>query len=73
MQDLLYKIPFQKIKVSKNVNNILKYLKYVILALFVILFPMFLVNEFGISPPYFCEYICPAGTLEGGITVSFNE
>jgi ferredoxin-type protein NapH len=34
---------------------------------FVILLPMFLVNEFGMSPPYFCEYICPVGTLEGGI------
>lgn len=67
IQDLLYKIPSKKIKVNKRVNNILKYLKYVILALFVIILPMFLVNEFGLSPPYFCEYICPAGTLEGGI------
>jgi polyferredoxin len=32
---------------------------------------MFLVSEFGISPPYFCEYICPAGTLEGGIPLLF--
>lgn len=67
IQDLLHKIPSKKIKVNEKVNNVLKYLKYVILALFVILLPMFLVNEFGISPPYFCEYICPAGTLEGGI------
>jgi len=67
IQDLLHKIHSKKIKVNEKVNNVLKYLKYVILALFVILLPMFLVNEFGISPPYFCEYICPAGTLEGGI------
>jgi polyferredoxin len=67
IQDLLNKIPSKKIKVNKRVNNVLKYFKYVILALFVIIFPIFLVNEFGISPPYFCQYICPVGTLEGGI------
>lgn len=74
IQDLLYKIPSHKIKVNKKINNVLKYLKYGILVVFVILLPMFLVNEFGISPPYFCEYICPAGTLEGGIPlVLLNE
>ncbi|QEK11831.1 4Fe-4S binding protein [Crassaminicella thermophila] len=73
-QDLLYKIPFKKIKVNKKINNVLKYFKYVVLVIFVILLPIFLVNEFGMSPPYFCEYICPAGILEGGIPlVLFNE
>lgn len=73
-QDLLHKIPSPKIKVNKRVNNVLKYLKYVILLVFVILLPMFLVDEFGMSPPYFCEYICPAGTLEGGLPlVLMNE
>lgn len=74
IQDLLYSIPSHKVKVNKKLNNILKYLKYVILIVFVILLPMFLVNEFGISPPYFCKYICPVGTLEGGIPlVLLNE
>lgn len=67
IQDLLNKIPSKKINVNNRVNNVLKYLKYVILALFVVILPVFLVNEFGISPPYFCQYICPVGTLEGGI------
>lgn len=67
MEELLYKIPCKKIKINPRVNHVLTYLKYIILALFVILLPMFLVNEFAISPPYFCEYICPVGTLEGGI------
>lgn len=66
-EDLLHKIPSKKIKVSNKINNILKYLKYIILIFFVLLFPMLLVNEFGISPPYFCEFICPAGTLGAGI------
>lgn len=67
VQDLLYKIPTSKIKVSNKVNNVFKYLKYIILLIFVIILPIFLVNEFGTSPPYFCQYICPAGTLQGGI------
>lgn len=74
IEDLLHKIPSKKINVGKKTNNVLKYFKYVILALFVIIMPMFLVNEFGISPPYFCEFICPAGTLQGGIPlVLLNE
>lgn len=74
IQDLLYKIPTPKIKVNGKLDHVLRYLKYVILAVFVILLPMFLVNEFGISPPYFCKYICPVGTLEGGIPlVLLNE
>ncbi|WP_392486500.1 4Fe-4S binding protein [Haloimpatiens sp. FM7315] len=74
IQDLLYKIKSPKIKVNRRVNNYLKYLKYIILLVFVILLPMFLVNDIGISDPYFCKYICPAGTLEGGIPlVLMNE
>jgi ferredoxin-type protein NapH len=74
IEDLLHKIPSRKIKINKKVNNFLKYLKYIILLLFVIILPMFLVSEFGISPPYFCQYICPAGTLEGGIPlISLNQ
>lgn len=73
-QDMLNKIPGRKIKVKKSLDRNLKKVKYAILLFFVILMPMFLTNEFGISPPYFCEYICPAGTLEGGIPlVLFNK
>lgn len=74
IEDLLHKIPSRKIRINKKVNNFLKYLKYIILFFFVIILPMFLVSEFGISPPYFCQYICPAGTLEGGIPlISLNQ
>lgn len=66
IQELLNKIPSPKFKVNKKLHG-LKYLKYVILVLFVILLPMFMVNDFGMGDPTFCKYICPAGTLEGGI------
>jgi len=29
--------------------------------------PILLVDSFGLSAPYFCKWLCPAGTLEGGI------
>lgn len=67
IQDLLYKLPGKKIKLKNAVDHVLKYLKYLILIFFVILLPMILLNQFGIGAPYFCQYICPAGTLEGGI------
>lgn len=66
-QELLHRIPTPKKKVPKKVNSALKWLKYAILLFFVILLPILTVNAFGISTPYFCKYICPAGTLEGGI------
>lgn len=67
VQDLLNKIPFLKCKVPKKINNIFKYLKYVILIVFVILLPFLFQDELGISDPFFCKYICPSGTLMGGI------
>lgn len=67
IQDLLHKIPFpKKIKTFPG-DRLLRKLKYVILAVFVILMPMFLVDMLGQGTPYFCKLICPAGTLEGGI------
>lgn len=42
-------------------------MKYVILLVFVILLPMFVVDVIGNGAPWFCKWICPVGTLEGGI------
>lgn len=73
IQELLYKIPSPKFKVPKYLG-FLKYAKYLILVVFVFLLPMFFVNDVGLGDPFFCKYICPAGTLEGGIPlVLMNE
>lgn len=70
IQDMLSKIPFpHKIKTFKG-DKLLRYLKYVILAVFVILLPMLVVDATGLGEPWFCKYICPAGTLEGGIPLA---
>lgn len=67
IQDLLYKIKTPKLKIPQRADRILRFLKYLILIVFVVLLPMFATNAFGSAPPYFCKWICPAGTLEGGI------
>ncbi len=70
VQDLLYKIPFfRKLKKLPG-DKFLKLLKYVILAVFVILLPLFAVDIFGQGKPWFCEYICPSGTLGAGIPLA---
>jgi ferredoxin-type protein NapH len=67
-QELLHKIPGKKFSTKKL--KPLRFIKYGVLALFVIILPIFWVNEAGISFPYFCKYICPQGVLEGGIPLA---
>ncbi len=65
-QDLLYKIPIgRKITVVKG-DRILRLLKYLILLVFVILLPMFVMDFVGQGDPWFCKWICPSGTLMAG-------
>ena len=67
VQDLLHKIPFvKKIETFKG-DRALRKAKYLILLIFVILLPLFLVDIIGQGAPYFCKLICPVGMLEGGI------
>lgn len=67
IQDLLHKIPFVK-KIRKVPGDRwLKYLKYVILAIFVVILPLFAVDMIGQGSPWFCKLICPSGTLTAGI------
>ena len=71
IQELLYKIPTPKLKKSP-ITRILSYLKYVILAFFVFIVPI--TYAFRDTPlPAFCKYICPAGTIEGGLALLSNK
>lgn len=66
-QDLLHKIPvFQKRKRLPG-EKLLRRLRYIILVGFVILLPLFAADAYGLGTPWFCAYLCPAGTLEAGI------
>lgn len=63
VQDLLHKLPTPKLRKSRF-TRALSWLKYAILAYFVILLPLWSAVK-GLPLPAFCKYICPAGTLEG--------
>lgn len=66
LQELLHKIPTPKLQKSR-VTRALSLLKYVILLVFVIAMPLIALV------PGFCEYICPAGTLEAGIPLTLLQ
>ncbi len=71
IQELLYKIRTPKLKKSP-VTRALSVLKYVILVFFVFIVPI--LYAFRDTPlPAFCKYICPAGTLEGGLLLLSNK
>ena len=63
LQELLHKIPSAKFKLPSWT----KYIKYVLLLVFVLILPVASTNFAGVGDPAFCKYICPQGTLEGGI------
>lgn len=63
LQELLYKIPVPKFKLKKC----FLYIKYIILVVFVLVLPVAVTNFMGMGKPAFCQFICPAGTLGGGI------
>lgn len=63
VQELLHKIPFPKLKLWRG----FLYIKYMMLLVFVLLLPITATNYMGIGKPAFCQFICPTGTLEGGI------
>lgn len=70
IQELLYKIPTPR---KYDVPRPLRYIKFVILAVMVILLPLFAIDAFGAGQTYFCKYLCPAGTLEAGIPMLFLQ
>ena len=68
LQELLHKIPTKKFSTKKL--KPFTYLKYVILAVMVVLLPAIIVSDVGIGDPFFCKYLCPQGVLEGAIPLS---
>ena len=63
VQELLYKLPTPKIKLSPAVQKF-TLLKYIITVLFVIVLPLAFYYYDSIGIPAFCKFICPVGTLE---------
>ncbi|MDD8019681.1 MAG: 4Fe-4S binding protein [Acidobacteriota bacterium] len=68
-QEVVYKIPIPKLKIPA----FLSYLRYAVLLILVILLPLLIVDSLGFGLPWFCKWLCPAGTLEAGIILAlFN-
>jgi ferredoxin len=65
-QELLYKIKTPKVKKSKA-TRVFSYFKYVILIFLVVILPL------SMAVPGFCEFICPAGTFQGGLGLLPNK
>ena len=67
VQDLLHKIPLPKYQLPTRLDRALRWLKYIVLALLVVLLPLLAAIQSGIATPYFCKWLCPAGTLGGAL------
>ena len=67
VQDLLHKIPLPKYQLPPRLDRALRWLKYIVLALLVVLLPLLAAIQSGIATPYFCKWLCPAGTLGGAL------
>lgn len=63
IQDLLYKIPTPKVSLWRP----LRYTRYAVLVVTVLLMPLFVIDRYGLGHPWFCKLICPAGTLLGAL------
>lgn len=66
IQELLHKLPLPKFKEYRAFKHLTK-TKYAILGILVIGIPTYLNQSGGVPFPAFCQFICPAGTLEAGI------
>lgn len=63
IQELISKVPLRKRRLPRWV----KYVKYAVLVIFVLILPVADTNIVGMGKPAFCQYICPSGTLLGGL------
>lgn len=72
-QDLFYRIPFLRKRKNLPGHRYLIWGKYLILILFVILLPLTAVDMVGQGRPWFCQYICPSGTLMAGLPLVLSQ
>ncbi len=67
LQDLLHKIPFFRKIRTFRADKYLRYIKYAVLIIAVIVLPVFVKLT-----PVFCKYICPSGTVSG-LLLAFSD
>lgn len=72
LQDMFHRIPSFKIRVPDRLHKALCMVKYGILAIMVVALPLAIAMGKGVAVPFFCKYVCPAGTASGVILVALN-
>jgi len=72
LQDLVYKIKTPKAKLQ---FRYVRYLKYMVLIMFVVLLPLLIRHELSeLGETWFCKYICPSGMIFGALPLlAVNE
>lgn len=73
VQELLHRIPFPHKRKNLPGHRRLVWLKYGILAVFVVLLPLLATDFLGQGQPWFCKYICPGGTLFAGLPLVLSN
>lgn len=73
VQDLLYRMRSPKIRIPEAADKKMRLIKYGILIIAVMLLPALVSGINGISEPFFCKYLCPAGTLEAGLPLMLKN
>lgn len=66
VQDLLHRLPGKKIRKIPG-DHWLKKLRYAVLLVLVLGLPALVRDAAGLGTPWFCRWLCPSGTLMGGI------
>jgi polyferredoxin len=66
LQELLHKIPSRKLPKTEFTRR-LGLLKYAFLVILAAGLPFAAFIARGYGAPFFCEFVCPAGTLEAGV------
>ena len=67
----MHKIPSPKLSTRRL--KPLRYIKYAVLLIMVVLLPAVIINTSGMGDPFFCKYLCPQGVLEGAIPLSLTN
>ncbi len=67
-QELLGKLSRVKLKLPRR----LSWVKYAVLVV-TVLTPIFWVDQTGLGGPYFCQYLCPQGTLTAGLPLVLSD
>ncbi|MBQ2619479.1 MAG: 4Fe-4S binding protein [Oscillospiraceae bacterium] len=67
LQELLHKLPTRKLKKGR-LTRALSWVKYGLLAGLVLAVPLYYAFR-RVPLPAFCKYVCPAGTLEGAVSL----